>query len=206
MTSLILLVGDDPPGCPEKVFDAGCQPPDLIVSDVMMPFLSGVDLCEALKGNASTARVPVILMSAVAQTGGSDLDALDALVENILDSQDHSGGETMNLRATTERERTRGGDARDLATLQLRHDQKNSGVSRRGLLRGGGRLRIEYDPARLVPPAGLEKPLTEVVCHLRFQPSGDQQSQGLAPQGERLYQPQPEAPRPIRAELHVSGN
>jgi CheY-like chemotaxis protein len=62
----------------------------------MMPLLGGVELSEARKSNATTARIPVILMSAVAQPGSIaahgdafiakplDLDALDALIESML--------------------------------------------------------------------------------------------------------------------------
>lgn len=32
--------------------------PDLVVSDVMMPFLNGVKLCQQLKADPSTASVP----------------------------------------------------------------------------------------------------------------------------------------------------
>ncbi len=38
--------------------------PDLVISDVMMPRLSGLDLVAALRANARTAAVPVLLLSA----------------------------------------------------------------------------------------------------------------------------------------------
>jgi anti-anti-sigma factor len=40
------------------------DPPDLVVSDVMMPELDGVELLAALRADARTARVPVVLLSA----------------------------------------------------------------------------------------------------------------------------------------------
>ncbi len=40
------------------------SPPDLIVSDVMMPELDGFGLLTALRGNPSTSNIPVILVSA----------------------------------------------------------------------------------------------------------------------------------------------
>lgn len=70
--------------------------PDLVLSDVMMPLLNGVELCGKLKANPATASVPVILMSAAARraTEGSvadafiakpfDLDVLDGLVGRLL--------------------------------------------------------------------------------------------------------------------------
>jgi anti-anti-sigma factor len=40
------------------------DPPDLVVSDVMMPGLDGVQLLAALRGDDRTSRVPVVLLSA----------------------------------------------------------------------------------------------------------------------------------------------
>jgi signal transduction histidine kinase len=49
-------------------------PPDVIVSDVMMPGLDGLDLVRALRADARTQHVPIVLLSARA-----DADRLDAL-------------------------------------------------------------------------------------------------------------------------------
>jgi signal transduction histidine kinase len=49
-------------------------PPDVIVSDVMMPGLDGLELVRALRADARTADVPIVLLSARAET-----DRLDAL-------------------------------------------------------------------------------------------------------------------------------
>ena len=52
------------------------EQPDLVLSDAMMPVLSGVNLCRRLKAEPSTASIPVILMSAagwqVADGAGAD--------------------------------------------------------------------------------------------------------------------------------------
>jgi len=70
--------------------------PDLVVSDVMMPLLNGVRLCQQLKADPSTASVPVILMSSVGRrfVNGSgadafvkkpfDLDEVEAIVRRLL--------------------------------------------------------------------------------------------------------------------------
>ena len=70
--------------------------PDLVVSDVMMPHLNGVRLCQQLKADPSTASVPVILMSSVgarivAGSGADafvkkpfDLDEVEAIVRTLL--------------------------------------------------------------------------------------------------------------------------
>jgi len=41
--------------------------PDVIVSDIMMPKKSGLELVVALKGDTSTSEIPIILLSAKAQ-------------------------------------------------------------------------------------------------------------------------------------------
>ena len=57
----------------EGIEIARSEAPDLIVSDIMMPRMSGIELVETLKGDATTAGIPIILLSAKAQT--SDLKA-----------------------------------------------------------------------------------------------------------------------------------
>ena len=52
---------------------ARAEHPDVVVSDVMMPKLSGIELVSGLKADASTASIPVILLSAKAQA--SDIRA-----------------------------------------------------------------------------------------------------------------------------------
>ena len=73
--------------------------PDIVISDVMMPLVGGVELCSTLKSDPSTADIPVVLMSA-AHPGAStisgadaiigkpfDLETLDDLVQRLLSSR-----------------------------------------------------------------------------------------------------------------------
>lgn len=45
-------------------------PPDLVVSDVVMPFVDGVELCRTVKSDATTANIVMVLMSAVSAGNG----------------------------------------------------------------------------------------------------------------------------------------
>ena len=51
--------------------------PDVIVSDVMMPNMSGVEMVAELKADETTADIPIILLSAKAQ-GGDIRQGIDA--------------------------------------------------------------------------------------------------------------------------------
>jgi len=44
-------------------------PPDLVVLDVMMPGMPGIDVCRQLRVEPATAHLPIILLTARAQEG-----------------------------------------------------------------------------------------------------------------------------------------
>ena len=46
---------------------AQSDPPDLVISDIMMPKVNGLELLAALRSSPDTASLPVILLSAKAQ-------------------------------------------------------------------------------------------------------------------------------------------
>jgi signal transduction histidine kinase/DNA-binding response OmpR family regulator/ligand-binding sensor domain-containing protein len=80
------------------------QMPDLIVSDLMMPVLNGVDLCQQLKNNVHTSHIPIILLTAKlsdetkieAYRAGADsyipkpfnFDVLMARIETLIEQQE----------------------------------------------------------------------------------------------------------------------
>ena len=61
------------------------QLPDLVITDIMMPRLSGLDFLKALKNNEVTKNVPVILISAMDQAEmvqeGLDKGAVDYITK-----------------------------------------------------------------------------------------------------------------------------
>jgi DNA-binding response OmpR family regulator len=70
---VVRLAGDGAEGLDA----ARAERPDVIVSDVMMPRMTGIELLAGLKADEATASIPVILLSAKAQA--SDVRAgLDA--------------------------------------------------------------------------------------------------------------------------------
>ncbi|UCG38044.1 MAG: response regulator [bacterium] len=61
------------------------EKPDLIITDIMMPRLTGLEFLKALKNNRETSRIPIILISALDQADmvkeGLDLGAIDYITK-----------------------------------------------------------------------------------------------------------------------------
>ena len=80
------------------------QNPDIIVSDVMMPRMNGVEMCRRIKENIQTSHIPVILLTAWSTSDGQtdaykvgaddyiakpfDMEMLLARIKNLLERQD----------------------------------------------------------------------------------------------------------------------
>ena len=66
---------------------AGADQPDLILLDIMMPGMSGYDVCRALKADAATADIPVIFVTAMSEVAdeqlGLALGAVDYITKPI---------------------------------------------------------------------------------------------------------------------------
>jgi signal transduction histidine kinase/ligand-binding sensor domain-containing protein/DNA-binding response OmpR family regulator len=81
------------------------QHPNLIVSDISMPEMNGIDLCMKIKNDTRTSHIPVILLTALIgeeqqlkglETGASDymtkpfnFEILQSKIKNILSQQEH---------------------------------------------------------------------------------------------------------------------
>lgn len=49
----------------EEAFESACQhTPDLVITDFQMPYMTGLELCRALRDHDSTRDVPVIMLTA----------------------------------------------------------------------------------------------------------------------------------------------
>ena len=66
----------------EEGYETACRElPQLVITDFQMPYMTGLELCRALKDNEETACIPVIMLTA----RGYALDDEDLEIGNIRD-------------------------------------------------------------------------------------------------------------------------
>ncbi len=66
----------------EEGFELAVQhQPSLVITDFQMPYMTGLELCQAMAGNAETRGIPVIILTA----RGYALDDQDLRIGNITD-------------------------------------------------------------------------------------------------------------------------
>jgi CheY-like chemotaxis protein len=58
--------------------------PDIIVLDVRLPDMSGWDVCKVLRSDASTAQIPIVILTADASTSVGDLAAQHGCAAHLL--------------------------------------------------------------------------------------------------------------------------
>ncbi len=64
----------------EDGYELACQHlPDLVITDFQMPYMTGLELCQALATNTPTAHIPVLILTA----RGYALDEDDLRIGNI---------------------------------------------------------------------------------------------------------------------------
>ena len=73
------------PACdgPEALDIIAKEPPDLILLDVMMPKMSGFEVCRRVKGNPATADIPIIMVTALTEMGDIER-AIEAGTDDFL--------------------------------------------------------------------------------------------------------------------------
>ncbi len=59
--------------------------PDIVVSDVVMPVLGGLELCRRLKEDARTAHIPVLLISGLIPANDAGIEGLHAGADDYID-------------------------------------------------------------------------------------------------------------------------
>jgi two-component system alkaline phosphatase synthesis response regulator PhoP len=57
------------------------NPPDLMITDIQMPYMNGIELCNALLKNKTTSHIPVVVITA----RGHTLTASDTDIANVQD-------------------------------------------------------------------------------------------------------------------------
>ena len=59
--------------------------PDVVISDVVMPVVDGLELCRRLKGDLRTANIPVLLISGLRNSRDDGMRGLYAGADDYLD-------------------------------------------------------------------------------------------------------------------------
>ncbi|HET8782945.1 MAG TPA: response regulator, partial [Pyrinomonadaceae bacterium] len=59
--------------------------PDVVISDVVMPHVSGLELCRRLKNDPQTASIPVLLISGIRKADEAGIEGLHAGADDYVD-------------------------------------------------------------------------------------------------------------------------
>ncbi len=149
-TFRVLVVDDDPDMCAflarmlqkeglavDTVLDGNAamvqvlsSPPDMILLDVMLPGMSGFDICEQLKGDEATALIPIVLVTALedhqSRVRGIQAGADDFLSKPVRPEELVARVKTLRRLHETRREL----EARRLAAEVQRKEQIRKAFSR----------------------------------------------------------------------------
>jgi putative two-component system response regulator len=134
------------------------QKPDLILLDIMLPKINGYKVCEALKQNPNTERVPIIFISAMGkttdQTHGFELGAVDYITKPI------SPG-IIKARISTHLSLVRNKELQE-SRLQIIH-RLSRAAEYKDNETGLHVIRISHYSHILALAAGLSKPVAEII-------------------------------------------
>lgn len=67
----------------EAIESVGKSPPDIVLLDIMMPRMSGYQVCEKLKKNPATRDIPIIMVTALNEVGDVER-AVDSGADDFL--------------------------------------------------------------------------------------------------------------------------
>ena len=158
----------------QKVHD---EKPDLVVSDVMMPKMSGFQLVERIRADPVTARLPVLLLTARAdghdrvrglRRGASDYlvkpflpEELKARVDNLLRHQHYESymtrlNEDLEASKNTLEGRVHGLFVDTVRTLVAAIDAKDTYT-------GGHSERVSFFSVRIAEQLGLPRPMVRTI-------------------------------------------
>ena len=79
--------------------------PDLVISDVVMPMLNGIELCKLMKQDVALSSIPVLLISGVRQSEEDNLEGLVAGADDYLDLPFRNEELLVKVARLTERHR-----------------------------------------------------------------------------------------------------
>ena len=65
----------------------GAEPPDLVIADLTMPVMSGVELIDRIRSNPATASIPIVLLSG-RHVDAATSERVDAVVMKPFEPED----------------------------------------------------------------------------------------------------------------------
>ena len=63
----------------DALHQAKQNPPDLVITDVQMPYMNGLEFAHALSANSTTSHIPVVVLTA----RGHTLEISDTIIPNV---------------------------------------------------------------------------------------------------------------------------